>query len=286
MQMNNKRPSWLKVRSRQSIDYKNTQELLEGLSLNTVCDQASCPNRSECYGASTATFMIMGNVCSRNCTFCNVQNGHPAPLDDDEPIRVAEAVSRLKLKHVVVTSVTRDDLTDGGAEHFADTVKYIKKQNPSVTIEVLIPDFQGDKDALITVINSAPHVINHNIETVPRLYTNVRPQAEYKRSLDLLKTVNEINPAIITKSGIMLGLGENKDEVLKVFTDLRKVCCKALTVGQYLPPSSDHHALIKYIEPAVFDEYKKIAMEMGFSHVASAPLVRSSYHAAEALLNL
>jgi lipoic acid synthetase len=237
----------------------------------------------ECFQRKTATFMILGTVCTRNCTFCNVTKGVTELVDPREPKNVAEAVFELKLRHVVVTSVTRDDLPDGGAQHFAEVINEIRKQNPNVTIEVLIPDFKGDITALLKVISAKPHVINHNVETVPSLYNKVRPMAFYKRSLDLLKQVHKLDNTIVTKSGIMVGLGETEEEVFEVLEDLRSIDCNLLTIGQYLAPSDKHTPVIEYVHPDVFKKYELKAIELGFDHVASSPLVRSSYHADEAI---
>jgi lipoic acid synthetase len=234
----------------------------------------------ECYGNKTATFMILGNVCTRNCRFCAVTNGHTEPLDPKEPENIGKACKEMGLRHVVVTSVTRDDLPDGGAEHFAKTVQEIRKQNPQSTIELLISDLQGDWEALKTILDSKPDILNHNLETVPELYNEVRPQADYKRSLELLKKVKEIDPSIYTKSGIMVGLGEKEESVHSLMDDLREIDCDILTIGQYLQPSKEHIQLKEYIHPDIFEKYKKIAEEKGFKYVASGPFVRSSYNAA------
>lgn len=278
-----KKPDWLKVKIEGDYNTADVRNVLTKFSLNTVCKEANCPNRMECYNRKTATFMILGKVCTRNCTFCNVTKGSPEEVNSQEPINVAKAVKELNLRHVVVTSVTRDDLPDGGAGHFADTIKEIKKLNPEVTIEVLIPDFKGDKSSLYKVVEAKPNIINHNVETVPRLYSKVRPMADYQRSLELLNEVKNMDSTILTKSGLMVGLGETYDEVIEVFKDLRKVDCDILTVGQYLSPSSKHHPVIEYVHPDVFKLYKDAAYGMGFKFVASSPLVRSSYHADEAL---
>ncbi len=286
--MENK-PEWLKIRVRATKEMNEVENILKKLSLNTVCEEANCPNRMECYSRRTATFMLLGRVCTRNCTFCNVKkigpnNKRPDPVDENEPYNVARAVSELGLKHAVITSVTRDDLADGGAGHFANTIKEIQKLENKVNVEVLIPDFKGKWDALLKVVEAKPEIINHNVETVPILYPTVRPMAKYERSLQLLRNVKQMNPSIYTKSGIMLGLGEKREEVLKVFEDLRKVSCDFITIGQYLQPSKQHHPVMEYVHPDVFEEYGKICREMGFSYAASGPFVRSSYHADEALL--
>jgi len=276
-----RKPEWLKIKIQGDKNHAQVAKILNELSLNTVCEQAACPNLMECYNRKTATFMILGRACSRNCTFCNVNKGVPDPVDLEEPEHIAHAVERLGLKHAVITSVTRDDLSDGGAGHFAEVITKIHEFTPNVSIEVLIPDFKGDIASLKTVIEARPNIINHNIETVPRLYPDVRPMAVYERSLDLLSNVKRIDPGILTKSGIMVGLGERTDEVLNVMKDLRRVNCDLLTIGQYLPPSVKHHEVVEYIHPDTFSYYKEEGIKMGFQHIASGPLVRSSYHADE-----
>ena len=277
------KPEWLKVKMGNGIKRAEVEEILKRLSLHTVCEQASCPNIMECFGRKTATFMILGKVCTRNCTFCDVQKGFPGEVDADEPLHVAQAVKELKLRHVVITSVTRDDLADGGAGHYASVIEKVRELNPEVVIEVLIPDFEGSLEALKTVIDAQPDILNHNVETMPRLYPEVRPMAVYKRSLELLRNVKTLSAGTYTKSGIMLGLGESEQEVLEVFRDLREADCDFLTVGQYLAPSKSHHPVVEYIHPDVFESYKTKALEMGFRYVASAPLVRSSYQADRAM---
>jgi lipoic acid synthetase len=279
-----RKPEWLKVKSNTGKENVEVMNMLRALNLHTVCEEAGCPNCGECFGKRTATFMILGNNCTRNCRFCNVTKGIPTPVDMNEPQNLAEAVKKLGLRHVVITSVTRDDLLDGGALHFAKVITAIKNElkDKAPIIEVLIPDLQGDYDALNTVINAKPDIINHNIETIPRLYSTVRPMAIYERSLELLRRVKEINPDITTKSGIMVGLGESFEEVLAVFKDLLKNNCEILTVGQYLAPSKLHHPVIEYVIPQTFDEYKKQGEALGFKFVASGPLVRSSYMADKA----
>jgi len=281
--MNQGKPDWLRVRVKADQNTTEVVELLSKLSLHTVCEEANCPNLNECFGRKTATFMILGKVCTRNCTFCNVIKGNAEAVDAEEPLKVAQAVNKLGLKHVVITSVTRDDLSDGGAGHFANVIEEIKKLDHKVVVEVLIPDFEGKLDALKKVICAKPEIINHNIETVPRLYGTVRPMAVYKRSLELIRNVKSIDESIYTKSGIMLGLGEKEDEVVEVFKDLRDYGCDLLTIGQYLAPSKNHHPVIEYVHPDMFEKYKRIALEMGFKFVASAPLVRSSYMADKAM---
>lgn len=277
------KPEWLKRPYRDNSNLNYVREMLSALHLNTICDAAMCPNYVECFSKKTATFMILGVNCTRNCRFCNVINREPQKVDAHEPNRVAEAVSKLGLKYVVITSVTRDDLPDGGAAHFAATIRAIHASNPDTAVEVLIPDFQGNKDALKTVADAKPEVISHNIETVKELYDQVRPQAIYERSLDVLKSIKELAPQTRSKTGIMLGLGEKSEQVYQVMNDLREVGCEFLTIGQYLAPSSSHYPVQEYITPQEFDRYGQIAKEKGFDFVASAPFVRSSYHAAEAL---
>jgi lipoic acid synthetase len=278
-----RKPKWLRIdlNKGRSLDY--VKDILERFSLNTVCEEANCPNRMECFSKKTATFMILGSQCTRNCRFCNVTHAPAQPLDPEEPKNVAAAALELGLKHVVITSVTRDDLPDGGAKHFALTIKAIKVRKSDIVVEVLIPDFRGSYEALETVVKAKPEILNHNVETVPRLYPEVRPSALYERSLELLKRVKSIDSSVLTKSGIMVGLGEKEEEVLDVLKDLRSVGCDFLTVGQYLAPSTEHYPVVEYVAPEVFDMYKQKALEMGFSFVASAPLVRSSYNAAEML---
>jgi len=282
-EMNSRKPEWLRVRVKNGAERKEVEGILKRLSLHTVCEEALCPNLLECFGRKTATFMILGKYCTRNCTFCNVTKNTPETVDKDEPLHVAEAVRDLKLKHVVITSVTRDDLPDGGASHYAAVIGKVRELTPKVVIEVLIPDFTGSYESLKTVIDAHPDILNHNIETVPRLYSEVRPMAIYERSLELLENVKKMSTDIYTKSGIMLGLGETQEEVLEVFKDLRNVGCDLLTVGQYLAPSKQHHPVIEYIHPDIFEMYKTKALELGFRYVASGPLVRSSYMADQAL---
>lgn len=277
--MHNKRPEWLRVKLQGGGRKKQVEDMLKRLSLHTVCEEANCPNLMECFNRKTATFMILGKNCTRNCTFCNVTKGHVEQVDPQEPVRVAQAVIELGLKHAVITSVTRDDLEDRGAGHFAEVIRRIKELDESVVVEVLIPDFKGDTKALSKVVEAKPEVINHNIETVPRLYPTVRPMAIYRRSLELLKNVRAMDSDTLTKSGIMLGLGEKEEEVIETLKDLREAGCDLLTIGQYLAPSSKHHPVIEYIHPDIFEKYKNIGMELGFKFVASSPLVRSSYHA-------
>jgi lipoic acid synthetase len=285
------RPAWLKKRLVINSQQSRVYEILKDLDLHTVCQSALCPNIAECFGRATATFMILGDTCTRNCRFCAVTSGEPQPLDRDEPKRVAAAVRRLNLRHVVITSVTRDDLPDGGAGHFASSIDELHMEGRrqvgantrfAPTVEVLTPDFQGDEAALKTVILSRPDIFNHNLETVPRLYPMVRPMADYHRSLRILRKAKELDPYVYTKSGIMLGLGERRAEVSEVMKDLRDAGCGILTVGQYLRPSKVHLEIRKYIHPEVFLEIQEEAKELGFLYVASGPFVRSSFNAAEA----
>lgn len=278
-----KRPSWLVLPAPKPNDMDRIQTLLDKGQLNSVCESAQCPNIGECFANKTCTFMILGDVCTRNCAFCAVTSGRPSKLDLNEPNMVALTVSQLGLKHVVVTSVTRDDLPDGGASQFVATIYAIKHENPNTTVEVLIPDFRGKDDPLNQVIAAAPDVICHNMETVPRIYSSVRPEADYEQSLKLLKNVSLAcsDQQITTKSGLMLGLGETKDEVMEVMKDLLRAGCQILTLGQYLCPSPKHHPLIEYIHPDKFAQLADIGNELGFKQVVAGPLVRSSYHAAE-----
>lgn len=278
-----RKPEWLRVKLSDGHGMNYTKGVISQFSLNTVCEEANCPNKIECFGRKTATFMILGSSCTRNCRFCNVNFGKPDAVDAEEPEKLAKAVSKLGLEHAVITSVTRDDLADGGAAHFAEVIEWIRKLSPKTTAEVLIPDFKGSIRELKTVSDAGPDVIAHNVETVPRLYSAVCPQSNYKTSLEVLKNIKQLNPAIRSKTGIMVGLGETKEDMVKVFADLREVGCEILTIGQYLAPSKQHHPVIEYIHPDVFEEYRNIAMKMGFSYVKAGPFVRSSYHADEAL---
>jgi lipoic acid synthetase len=273
-------PSWLKRNLPSGNENSFTHSLLRELKLETVCENARCPNRPECYSRRTATFMIMGNVCTRPCGFCSVSKGSPDELEGDEPERVAEAAYRLGLRHVVITSVTRDDLTDGGADHFYRCVQAVRKRT-GAAVEVLTPDFLGDKIAIDRVLEARPEVFNHNMETVPRLYKKVRGRAEYQRSLDFLNHVKMRMPEIVTKSGLMLGLGETTEELLDVLADLRGVGCDTLTLGQYLAPTLKHVPVKRFVPPDEFDWLAGLARTLGFKHVASGPFVRSSYHADE-----
>ncbi|MFO7987436.1 MAG: lipoyl synthase [Desulfatiglandaceae bacterium] len=274
-----KKPSWLTKRLSTGRNYDKVVKLLKECRLETVCEQARCPNLGECFARGTATFMILGGLCTRNCRFCAVAHGKPHPPNTEEPEKVAEAVKALGLSYAVVTSVTRDDLPDGGAAHFAKTIVSIKAKNPATRVEVLIPDFRGSTDALKAVTDVSPNVLNHNLETIPRLYQEVRPGADYQRSLALLRSVKSIHPGMITKSGLMLGLGETGSELRTVFNDLREAGCGALTLGQYLAPSRDHHPVLRYVPPDEFFHWEQTAYDMGFKAVAAGPFVRSSFQA-------
>ena len=278
-----RRPDWLRAPAPAGTNYRELKALVDRLKLHTVCESAACPNVGECWNRRTATFMILGNLCTRRCGFCAVSKGAPLPVDYDEPRRVAEAVAELGLRYAVVTSVNRDDRKDGGAELFALTIRAIRDFVPGCKVEVLIPDFQGVRWALEIVMEAAPDILNHNTETVPRLYRQVRLGARYERSLDILAHAKRTSPSIPTKSGLMLGLGETQPEVLKVMRDLRDHHVDILTLGQYLRPSPKHLPIIRYIPPEEFQEYRKAGSEMGFRHVEAGPLVRSSYHADGAL---
>lgn len=280
-QQSPKKPRWLKKRLPTGPTYEHVKNLIGKDRLHTVCQEAKCPNIWECFSQQTATFLIMGSRCTRNCRFCSVVQGPTGPPDPAEPARVAAAARQMALKYIVITSVTRDDLPDGGAPFFAETIVEIRRQIPAAQIEVLIPDFQGDADALQTVLNARPDVLNHNIETVPRLYERVRPQARYERSLHLLERVHKRDPKIPTKSGLMLGLGETSAEIRSTLNDLVNVGCRILTLGQYLQPSKAHLPVMRFVPPEEFEKWRQIGIEMGFTDVASGPFVRSSYHAKE-----
>ncbi len=275
------KPEWLKVKAPGSENYLRLKQLMRGLQLHTVCEEARCPNIGECWHHGTATFMILGDVCTRNCGYCAVAHGKPPTLDLEEPARVGNAVEVLGLSYVVITSVDRDDLPDGGAWIFAATIRETRRRRPSCRIEVLIPDFQGDEAALRTVLDARPDVLNHNTETVPRLYRKARSGGRYPRTLELLRRSKAYAPDIPTKTGLMLGLGETHDEIVEVLRDLRRVDVDILTLGQYLRPSEQHLEMVRYYHPDEFDELKRIALDLGFGHVESGPLVRSSYHAHE-----
>ena len=275
------KPEWLKVRAPGSENYHRLKGLMRGLGLHTVCEEANCPNIGECWHHGTATFMILGSTCTRSCGYCNVTHGTPHAPDEQEPIKVASAIHALELSYVVVTSVDRDDLPDFGASHFARTIAETRARIPSCRLEVLIPDFQGDEAALRLVLDARPDVLNHNIETVPRLYRTARPGGRYPRALDVLRRSHEIAPDIATKSGLMVGLGEEWDEVVQTLRDLRAAGVNIVTIGQYLRPSLANLPMVRYYTPSEFAELKRIGLEMGFGHVESGPLVRSSYHAHE-----
>jgi lipoic acid synthetase len=274
-----KHPAWIRVRAPVGAAVNDTRAIVKGLRLHTVCEEAQCPNLGECWAHHTATFMLLGDTCTRNCHFCAVTHGRPGTVDGEEPRRVAEAVARLGLKHVVVTSVNRDDLADGGAGHFAETARQVRALVPDCTVEVLVPDFQGDRDALALVVRAPIRVLNHNTETVPRLYKRARPGASYERSLALLAAAKRLRPALKTKTGLMLGLGEETEEVRAVLRDIRTTGCDILTLGQYLQPSPAQLPVARFLHPDEFATLGAEARTLGFSHVESGPLVRSSYHA-------
>ena len=276
-----KKPSWIRVKAPTSKFFQSTQKILKEKKIVTVCEEAACPNISECWQKKHATFMILGDICTRACAFCNIKTGRPGHVDEKEPYKIAEAVHELKLEHVVVTSVDRDDLTDGGAEHFINVIKSIRKLNQNCTIEILTPDFNKKKSALAILSKNLPDVFNHNLETVPRLYPKIRPGSRYYVSLNLLDNIKKKNPKIFTKSGIMVGLGENKEEILQVMDDLKSAEVDFLTIGQYLQPSVKHHPLDRYYNPEEFEELEVAAKSKGFLLVSSSPLTRSSYHADE-----
>ena len=272
-----KKPKWLKVKLPTGQAYKNIRSITKSHKLHTICESGNCPNMGECWGAGTATFMILGNICTRSCGFCNVMTGRPLKVDVFEPIKVARSIKLMNVKHAVITSVDRDDLRDGGASIWVETIKQIRKLNPTTTMETLIPDFKGKIKDIQLIIDAAPEVVSHNVETVRRLTKKVRIQAKYDRSLDTLKYLNE--GGIKTKSGVMLGLGETEEEVIETMHDLRTIGVSIITLGQYLQPSSKHLPVVNFISPEQFDKYKSIGLSLGFRHVESSPLVRSSYHA-------
>jgi lipoic acid synthetase len=274
-------PPWLRIKLPSNENFANTSELIGDLNLNTVCQSAKCPNKWECFSKNVATFLVMGAICTRNCAFCNIASGDMEPLDPTEPGRVAEAARRLALKHVVITSVTRDDLADGGSGHFAATIRAVREAMPECTVEVLIPDFQGDEAALKTVLDARPSVLNHNLETVPVLYDAIRPQADYRQSLAVLENAKRMAPGIPTKSGIMVGLGETDEQIMTVLDDLAAIDCDIVTIGQYMQPSRQHPMVKRYVEPEVFEMYAEEGRKRGIRHMFSAPLVRSSYNAAD-----
>ena len=280
-----KKPDWIRVKLPRDPVFWSTKALISDLKLHTVCEEAQCPNRWECWSQGTATFMIAGDRCTRACGFCAVKTAKPFALEADEPQRVAQAVKRMKLNHIVITAVARDDVPDGGADHFARTIEAVRAEQPGITIEILVPDFNGKDDALMTVMQARPHIFNHNLETVQRLTPLVRSRAQYHRSLHVLKRAKEMAAELggkcATKSGLMLGLGETETELFQAMDDLVEHGVTVLTLGQYLRPSPSHLPVVEYIHPDTFENYKQIALKKGFRHVASAPLVRSSYHAAD-----
>ncbi|HET7632545.1 MAG TPA: lipoyl synthase [Gemmatimonadaceae bacterium] len=276
-----RKPSWFKVPAPGGPNYLRLKHLMRDLELHTVCEEAHCPNVGECWEHGTATFMILGDVCTRNCAYCAVSHGRPPRFDPSEPERVAEAATRMQLRHVVLTSVDRDDLPDFGAWAFAETVRQIKAANPDTSVEVLVPDFQGNEDSIRTVLDARPDIYDHNTETVPRLYKRCRPGGRYPRVMDIFRASRRIAPDILTKSGLILGMGETKEEVVAVMHDLRAVDVDILTLGQYLRPSDSHIPVDRYLTPQEFREFRDIGMSLGFRHVESGPLVRSSYHAWE-----
>jgi len=283
--MKGRLPVWLTQRPPELQVMSTMRTLLEGLNVHTICESAVCPNIGECSSRRTAAFLILGDVCTRHCTFCAVKKGKPRAPDPQEPEHIVAAVDKLGLKYVVITSVTRDDLPDGGAQHFARTIEALYNYNGKIKVEVLVPDFKGSKSALETVLEASPAVFNHNVETVPRLYQEVRPEADYYRSLELLRNAASGVQRLLTKSGIMLGLGENQQEVIDVMVSLRKVGCRILTIGQYLSPSPKHHKIVRFVTPEEFAEYTNIGRELGFASVVSGPFVRSSFFAAETYLS-
>lgn len=276
-----KKPSWIRVKAPTSKFFKSTNKIIKNKKIVTVCEEAACPNIAECWQKKHATFMILGDICTRACAFCNIKTGKPGFIDLEEPKKIAEAVNELGLEHVVITSVDRDDLIDGGAYHFTNVIKSIRELNHNCTIEILTPDFKKKPEALSILSNDLPDVFNHNMETVPRLYLTIRPGSRYFVSLKLLADIKELNPNIFTKSGLMVGLGETKEEIYQVMDDLRAANVDFITIGQYLPPSPKHAKLEKFVTPKEFDEYKQMAIAKGFLMVASSPLTRSSYHASE-----
>ena len=276
-----RKPDWIKVRLPNNPVFFSTKALITDLRLNTVCESAQCPNRWECWSSGTATFMIAGDRCTRACGFCAVTTAKPFALEDDEPQRVAEAIRRMKLKHVVITAVARDDLKDGGARHFARTIEAVRSSDPAIVIEVLTPDFHAKEECLAMIAEARPHIFNHNIETVERLTAMVRSRAKYRVSMQVLRRMKEIAPDLVTKSGLMLGLGETEPEIFQAMDDLRENGVQVLTIGQYLRPSAQHLPVLEYIHPDTFKLYERIGYDKGFEFVASGPLVRSSYHAAD-----
>lgn len=275
-----RKPDWIRIRVSSSPEVDRIKKLLRKNGLSTVCEEASCPNLSECFSGGTATFMIMGDICTRRCPFCDVGHGKPNPLDEKEPVQLAEAIAEMALKYVVITSVDRDDLRDGGAQHFANCISESRARAPELQIEILTPDFRGRMDIALEILaETPPDVFNHNLETVPRLYREARPGANYEWSLSLLQKYKALRPEVLTKSGLMVGLGETKEEIFDVMRDMRKHDIDMLTIGQYLQPSKEHLPVLRYVDPVEFDEYTAMANELGFKRAACGPLVRSSYHA-------
>ncbi|MAK66407.1 MULTISPECIES: lipoyl synthase [unclassified Methylophaga] len=275
-----RKPEWIRAKSQGAPEVQRIKQMLRDHDLHTVCEEASCPNLGECFAHGTATFLIMGNICTRRCPFCDVAHGRPDALDENEPNHLAKTIAAMQLKHVVVTSVDRDDLRDGGAAHFSRCISEIRQQSPQTRIEVLVPDFRGRMDVALEILaDNPPDIFNHNLESIPRLYKAVRPGSDYQWSLDLIKRFQQMHPEVPTKSGLMLGLGETIDEVKQVMQDLRDHGCRMLTLGQYLQPSRHHLAVERFVTPAEFDELAVAGKAMGFDHVASGPMVRSSYHA-------
>ena len=275
-----KKPDWIRVKAASSPRFAEIKRILRENNLHSVCEEASCPNIGECFSKGTATFMIMGDLCTRRCPFCDVAHGRPKPLDQDEPRHLGETIAALRLKYVVITSVDRDDLRDGGSQHFVDCIRAVRELSPETRIEILTPDFRGRLDRALEILNSCPpDVMNHNLETVPRLYKQARPGSDYHHSLKLLNDFKVVHPNVPTKSGLMLGLGETDEEILEVMRDLRENNVNMLTLGQYLQPSQHHHPVMRFVPPDRFKEFERQAMEMGFAHAACGPMVRSSYHA-------
>ena len=275
-----RKPKWIRAKAASTPAVMELKSVLRDHKLHTVCEEASCPNLGECFSHGTATFMIMGDICTRRCPFCDVAHGRPKPLDENEPLSLATTIAAMKLKYVVITSVDRDDLRDGGAAHFVACIKAIREHSPNIQIEILVPDFRGRMDVALDILQQAPpDVFNHNLETVPRLYKQARPGADYQWSLDLIKRFKEMYPDIPSKSGLMLGLGESNDEIIETLKDLRAHNCDRLTLGQYLQPSRHHLPVARFVSPEEFEQLGNIAKELGFSHIASGPMVRSSYHA-------
>ena len=280
------KPSWIKVKGPSEKCLSDMKHMLDDLHLHTVCESATCPNVGTCFAKGTATFMILGDICTRDCGFCSVKHGIPSAVDPEEPLHVAQASKKLNLRHVVITSVTRDDLPDGGASQFAAVIRKINELLPAASTDVLIPDLRASRDNLRIVTDAVPTILAHNLETIPRLYKTARQYSNYETSLTILKWSKELDASIFTKSGIMLGLGETRDEVMRTMEDLRKVDCDFLTIGQYLRPTPQNIEVVEYIHPDIFEEYKKMGEEMGFRYVASAPFVRSSFHAEDALTHI